>query len=601
MGQAIDTPSGDLKRDLAAHRRVQMWRPQPQVASVRAMQDMGEGVLRFVLATPGVKRDGHSVDCAPTAWRLDAFRARPVALWSHGYGDKDNPPLPQIGEWRSIDFEQVNTDWRMVGDLQLSRSWDLPQILYRMYLPADKGGDGFRGATSIGWTPFDAEPNGAGGYHMKDNELNEASLVAMGADQDAVQVMQRAINSGTIPEKYGDHLLAANRLIRAAEGKAYLLDFRERIVRGAEDPDPEVTVRVHLDGEAIAKSIVRSPVVRIIDSGADETVIFERVHGNIGAVLEHRGGKPDQKDAQRQGDLCRAAFSEKKLPKLDAQWRAIPVIPGRAMLLSRLDGKSDGREGVLRALTESLEKGTPVVLPAGWTLSPVRSAGFTRSDRSDELDALFAQLSAFLSGASYPLSPLYWALSDIFCDDAEDEADGGADEAAEEAAETTPTTEQIAARQLNVIVSLLTAALDTATQMQSALEPPAVLGANFTASLTRVGKKYSANTVKKLKTIADHHAAAGSIVSDLLEEAQAMAATEDQTASGNSEFARIAEELDAAAAEFETRSVPETTTRAPDPPVSEWGDLARSFEPPTDVPPATSSLAELTESLRGAA
>lgn len=564
MGTTIDTPSGDLKRDLAGQKRVSLWRPQPQVVAVRAMPDMGPRILRFVLATPGVKRDGHSVDCSPEAWRLPE---RCPALWSHGYGDTKSPPLPQIGEWPSIQFEKDNGDWRIVGDLDFA-SWDLPEILFRMHLPKDKGGDGMRGATSIGWTPLEAVPNDFGGYHMTLNELNEASLVAMGADPSALQIMQRAISSGSIPEKYVDHLLTANRLVRAAEGKAYLLDFRERIeVRSepepAKDPAPA------------------APEVRILDT-QDDAVSFEKVAGGVGIVLQHRGGKPDAKAAQRQLQLCRQAITERKAPVLDPQWRATPVVVGRPMTLTNDGSSKVDRDQVLRAVTESLEKGTAVVLPSGWNL---RSASFTRSDRSDALDVLTAQLWAFFHGAEDNIRRICWQADNVFYEDEAGQSYGGM-----------ISTEDRIEREIKVARSMLSAAMEVLDAIESTLEPvEEITGTAMTASFQRVGKKYAAATVKKLKEMAEHHTAAAAIAAAMLEEAEAVAKAESETASGSSDLVRLAADLEAAVSAPPAKNDDPPATRS-DP----FADLTRTLSGDTP-PPTHSALADLTESLRGAA
>lgn len=568
MGTTIDTPSGDLKRDLAGQKRVSLWRPQPQVVAVRAMPDLGPRILRFVLATPGVKRDGHSVDCAPEAWKLDAAKQRCPMLWSHGYGDAKSPPLPQIGEWPSIEFEKDAGEWRMVGDADFA-SWDLPEILFRMYLPKDKGGDGMRGATSIGWTPLEAVPNDFGGYHMTLNELNEASLVAMGADPNALQIMQRAISSGSIPEKYVDHLLTANRLVRAAEGKAYLLDFRERIeVRSASaEPATEPTPPAE-------------PEVRILDT-QDDAVSFDKVAGGVGIVLQHRGGKPDTKMAQRQLQLCRQAMSEKKAPVLDAQWRATPVVAGRPMTLTNDGSSKIARDQVLRAVTESLEKGTAVVLPSGWNL---RSASFTRSDRSDALDVLTAQLWAFFHGAEDNIRRICWQADTVFYEDETGESYGGM-----------ISTEDRIEREIKVARSMLSAAMEVLDAIETTLEPvEEITGTAMTASFQRVGKKYAAATVKKLKDMAEHHSAAAAIAAAMLEEAEAVAKAESETASGSSDLVRLAADLEAAVAAPPSKNDPPATRSDP------FADLTRTLSGDTP-PPTHSALADLTESLRGAA
>lgn len=637
MGTKIDTPSGDLKRDLAGQKRVSLWRPQPQVVAVRAMPDLGPRILRFVLATPGVKRDGHSVDCSPEAWKLDAAKQRCPMLWSHGYGDAKSPPLPQIGEWPSIEFEKDAGEWRMVGDADFA-SWDLPEILFRMYLPKDKGGDGMRGATSIGWTPLEAVPNDFGGYHMTLNELNEASLVAMGADPNALQIMQRAISSGSIPEKYVDHLLTANRLVRAAEGKAYLLDFREHIEVRSQEPakrakktttaiavGDRVKVRAGKAHDEMTKGAagevveISSPAlaikfdgmdgvhrwyvdseltvlqdddqralngereVRILD-GQDDAVTFEQVAGMVGIVLQHRGGKPDAKTAQRQLQLCRQAITERKAPVLDAQWRATAVVAGRPLKLDVPAGEEARREQVVRELTEALEKGAAAVLPSGWNL---RSAAFTRSDRSDALDVLTAQLSAFFHGAEDNVRRICWQADTVFWEDETGESYGGM-----------ISTEDRIEREIKVARSMLSAALEVLDAIEVTLEPvEEITGTAMTASFQRVGKKYAAATVKKLKEMAEHHTAAAAIAASMLEEAEAVAKAESETASGASELVRLAAELDAAVA------VPTAPKPPADPPatrVNPLADLTRSLSGEA-APPTRSTLADLADSLRGAA
>lgn len=627
MGTTIDTPSGDLKRDLAGQKRISLWRPQPQIRAVRAMPDLGPRILRFVLATPGVKRDGHSVDCSPEAWRLPE---RCPMLWSHGYGDSKSPPLPQIGEWVSVEFEQDNGDWRMVGDADFA-SWDLPETLFRMYTPKDKGGDGMRGATSIGWTPLEAVPNDFGGYHMTLNELNEASLVAMGADPNALQIMRSAVSSGKLPEKYVDHLLTANRLVRAAEGKAYLLDFRERIEVRSKHVGVELKVgdrvkvkpgkahddmtkdktgtieivsspalgvkfdgmdmvhkwyvaeEVELSGDDAAerKGSLDALNVRILDS-QDDAVSFDKVAGGVGIVLQHRGGKPDAKMAQRQLQLCRQAITERKAPVLDAQWRATAVVADRPMKLDVPAGEEARREQVVRELTDALEKGAAAVLPSGWSL---RSASFTRSDRSDALDVLTAQLWAFFCGATDPIQRICWQGDTVWYEDATGESYSGS-----------ISTEDRIEREIKVARSMLSATVEVLDAIEATLEPePEITGTAMTASFQRVGKKYAAATVKKLKEMAEHHSAAAAIAASMLEEAEALAKAEAETASGESDLVRLAAELDAAV------DTPPETTPPNDPPATRndpFADLTRSLS--GDIPPR-STLADLAESLRGAA
>ena len=578
MGTTIDTPSGDLKRDLAAQKQVALWRPQPQIRAVRAMPDLGPRILRFVLATPGVKGDGHSLDCSPDAWDLSRAKERCPMLWSHGYGDRKTPPLPQIGEWVSIDFERADGDWIMVGDGKFSAAWegkgglDIPGILYSMYLPEDQGGDGFRGAASIGWTPLEAVPNEFGGYHMTRNRLTEASIVVVGEDEGALQVLQRAIGTGRIPSQYAP-LFEGDSFIRAAHGKAYVLDFHDR--------EPEAGAAAPHSPPASAADASREPEVRILDTDED-TVTFDKVAG-VGIVLQHRGGKPDAKAAQRQLQLCRQALSEKKAPALEAQWRATPVVAGRPMKLDVPAGEEARRAHVVRELSEALEKGASAVLPSGWTL---RSSSFTRSDRSDALDILTAQLWAFFHGAEDPIRRICWQADSIFWADETGENYGGP-----------ISTEDRMEREVKVARAMLSATMEVLDAIEATIEPaPEITGTAMTASFQRVGKKYAAATVKKLKEMAEHHSAAAAIAAAMLEEAEAVAKAESETASGGSDLVRLAAELDAAVS-----ATPTATPPNDDPPTTRsdpFADLTRSLSGDT---PKRSTLADLTESLRGAA
>lgn len=576
MGTTIDTPSGDLKRDLAAQKQVALWRPQPQVRAVRAMPDLGPRILRFVLATPGVKGDGHSLDCSPEAWDLSRAKERCPMLWSHGYGDRKTPPLPQIGEWVSIEFERADGDWVMVGDGKFSAAWegkgglDIPGILYSMYLPEDQGGDGFRGAASIGWTPLEAVPNEFGGYHMTRNRLTEASIVVVGEDEGALQVLQRAIGTGRIPSQYAP-LFEGDSFVRAAHGKAYVLDFHDR------EPETRSTPPAQ---PAAATSNVSEPEVRILDTD-DDAVTFETVAGGVGVVLQHRGGKPDAKAAQRQLQLCRQALAEKKAPVLDAQWRATPVVAGRPMKLDVPAGEEDRREQVVRELGDALEKGAAVVLPAGWQL---RSASLTRSARSDALDILTAQLWAFFHGAEDPIRRICWQADSIFWEDETGESYGGP-----------ISIEDRTEREIKVARSMLSATVEVLDAIEATLEPaPEITGTAMTASFQRVGKKYAAATVKKLKEMAEHYTAAGAIAAAMLEEAEAQAKAESETSSGSSDLVRLAAELDAAVSTPRTPSNDEPPATRSDP----FADLTRSLSGDS---PTRSTLADLADSLRGAA
>lgn len=395
-----DAATGDLRRDIADRLRVMVWRPQS--CTVRAIPDSGERMLRFVLCTPGVKRDGHSVATEPEAWELGHFRARPVMLWSHSYGDLEHPPLPQIGEWPNVEFERAGDGWRMIGDARFA-SWDLPEVLYRMYLPREHGGDGLRGGTSIGWSPLEATPNESGGLHMTRNELHEVSLVNVGADP---QALQRAIQSGRIPERLVAHL-AANRLTEAARGRgAYLLDGRDVIeVRGEASPEAE---------------------------------------------------------------------------PIEAQQDAQPTPPARAV----------------------------------------------RSERSDRVDLLCAQMAAIHLGMAEPLAQVRLLPDNVFAvDEDRPRLEGGYE---------TPT------RALGVLVGMLTTMLDLAGELQAALEPVGA-DASVVQAVTRVGKKISGARLDKLRAAHADLRSATTAIGDVIADGDG---EQKEAAALPPPFARIAADIE---------------------------------------------------------
>jgi hypothetical protein len=123
-----------------------------------------DGPLRFILSSPGVKRDGLELDM--TRWNLTGFNRNPVAKWNHGF-DPLRGDLP-IGRWRNVRF---TSDRAMVGDLEFDQEDEFARAVESKYQR------GFLNAVSIGFIP---------GFGDRDNELLEASAVAVPADPDAL-------------------------------------------------------------------------------------------------------------------------------------------------------------------------------------------------------------------------------------------------------------------------------------------------------------------------------------------------------------------------------------------------------------------------------
>lgn len=210
-----------LRRDLEAGNRILLRRPEPCV-NIRAMPDLGPRILRFTLATEGIKRDGNSVACTPEAWKLDNYKKNPAVLHAHDYGSPLRPPGLQVGTCVNLFFERDGGRWVMVGDARFA-SHQLADDTYKLYLPVEQGGDGCGRAVSIGWDPLEYVPLESGGNHFPLNELLEWSTVGIGADADAVMRMQaRGVSGDRITE-----LMNVTRYMEAAHGRAYVLDWRD--------------------------------------------------------------------------------------------------------------------------------------------------------------------------------------------------------------------------------------------------------------------------------------------------------------------------------------------------------------------------------------
>lgn len=221
---ASPTDLRGLRRDLEAGERILLRRVQPS-SLVRAMPDLGPRVLRFVLATEGIKRDGNSVACSPEAWQLDNYRKNPIVLHAHDYGSPLRPPGLAIGSCVNLFFEKdADGRWMMVGDARFG-THQLAEDTFKFYQPEDQGGDGCGRAVSIGWDPLKYVPLESGGNHFPLNEMLEWSTVGVGADPDAVMRMQARGLSGERTEQ----IMNVTRYMEAAHGRAYVLDWRDPI------------------------------------------------------------------------------------------------------------------------------------------------------------------------------------------------------------------------------------------------------------------------------------------------------------------------------------------------------------------------------------
>lgn len=124
----------------------------------------------FILSTQSVDRDGDILDI--DGWDLENFKKNPIALWQH---DHKNP----VGVWENIRFEAD----RLVADLKLG-STRLAEMTRQLIQ------DGILKAVSVGFKALEGEPRNEdrpwSGYHFTKQELLEASLVSVPANQEAL-------------------------------------------------------------------------------------------------------------------------------------------------------------------------------------------------------------------------------------------------------------------------------------------------------------------------------------------------------------------------------------------------------------------------------
>lgn len=221
----LQTPSGDLLRDLREERKVLIRRGT--TCEIRAAGD-DTREIEFVASTEGVKRDGHEV--IASGMRFENFDQNPVLLWSHDQGEGDRPPLPPIG---SIVDRRVEVDEDGKSRLLVRARFathDLAETVYRLYR------DQHMRSVSIGWLPIKTEPiqtdGRQTGVRFLESELLEVSAVPIPADPQAI--MQQAQRGLISAEVLGEFARGA-RLRGGSHGDAYVLDSRDPVTTAEED------------------------------------------------------------------------------------------------------------------------------------------------------------------------------------------------------------------------------------------------------------------------------------------------------------------------------------------------------------------------------
>lgn len=177
-GFDLELPSNNLNRDLEEKKRVLLQRGV-HLREVIAAPDMGEGIVQFIAATEGVKRDGNTL--LNSGWEFNNFSKNPVFLFQHDYSQL---PIGQHVQWK-VDGPAGNQVLRVWSRFVTADIYPFAERVRMMY---EKG---FLRAVSIGWIPLEYEPVRNAdeiqtGWLFKRNELLEVSAVSVPADPDAI-------------------------------------------------------------------------------------------------------------------------------------------------------------------------------------------------------------------------------------------------------------------------------------------------------------------------------------------------------------------------------------------------------------------------------
>lgn len=134
------------------------------------VEQVDDDRFKFVMSTDSVDRMGDVIQ--QNGWDLSNFkRSGAIALWNHSH---DAP----IGRWHNVGVKEG----KLMGELEFVPA-DVDPFAGKL---AKMVKAGFLKACSVGFRPIDMRPLKSGGYEFLKNELLECSLVAVGANQDAI-------------------------------------------------------------------------------------------------------------------------------------------------------------------------------------------------------------------------------------------------------------------------------------------------------------------------------------------------------------------------------------------------------------------------------
>lgn len=142
----------------------------------------GESGGRILITTGSADRDRDRV--SPTGAILDNYLKNPVVMWGHSYSN----PADVIGRATNLEVSETG----IVADFELrpaANDFD-PQNVVRLLWDG-----GWVRTASIGFQPVAAQPNDLGGLDYKTWELLEFSLVPIPANQDALRLAAKGLET----------------------------------------------------------------------------------------------------------------------------------------------------------------------------------------------------------------------------------------------------------------------------------------------------------------------------------------------------------------------------------------------------------------------
>lgn len=217
----------------------------------------GESGGRILITTGSADRDRDRV--SPTGAILDNYLKNPVVMWGHSYSN----PADVIGRATNLEVSETG----IVADFELrpaANDFD-PQNVVRLLWDG-----GWVRTASIGFQPVDAQPNDLGGLDYKTWELLEFSLVPIPANQDALRLAAKGLETfSTMTTTTAGYLTISGELLQPS-----LADSIKEASDNAEVEETEAIEETNAEQDAPA------------DAAADEAAAVEAANElRLAAIL----------------------------------------------------------------------------------------------------------------------------------------------------------------------------------------------------------------------------------------------------------------------------------------------------------------------------